>query len=155
MGTARCPLPGQPLPRQPSPKQPLPGQPLCGQPLCGQPLPVDPYFESLGQKNGNPGIRNIQSLDQKYSIPGSDIKNGWIRKNGSLDQNYRISSETCFGHEMSLESVSVADFWCKMHSATSPIDLDGFRGDPGDPEIPESIAFSGLLGSLLGLCPRS
>ena len=36
---------------------------------------------------------------------------------------------------MGLGEAIWADFWWKMHSATSPIDLDRFRPDPTDPEI--------------------
>ena len=60
-------------------------------------------------------------------------------------------SETCNltffqkenGHEMGLDEVYGADFWWKIHSATSPIDLAGFRGDPGRPKNPESLVFEG------------
>ena len=38
---------------------------------------------------------------------------------------------------MALEWVYGADFWCIRHSATSPIFLEGFRLDPGNPENPK------------------
>ena len=57
-----------------------------------------------------------------------------------------IIQRNCFGHELSIEWVSVADFWCKTHSATSPIDLDGFGGDPGGPKNPESLVFAAVGG---------
>ena len=32
-----------------------------------------------------------------------------------------------FVHEMGSYEASGADFWCKMHCASNPVDLDGFR----------------------------
>ena len=52
---------------------------------------------------------------------------------------------------MGLGEAVWADFCSKMHSKTSPIDLDRFRGDPGDPEIPESVVFVAAVGVSAGL----
>ena len=38
---------------------------------------------------------------------------------------------------MGLGEAVWADFLSNIHSKTSPIDLDRFRGDPGDPKIPK------------------
>ncbi len=35
----------------------------------------------------------------------------------------RYSLEKLFGHEMALEEVSEADFWCNLHNFSSLIDL--------------------------------
>ena len=36
---------------------------------------------------------------------------------------------------MALGEAFWVDFWRKLNSETSPIDLDGFRSDPDDPKI--------------------
>ena len=45
---------------------------------------------------------------------------------------------------MALDEASGADVWWKMHSATSPIDLDRFRRDPTEPKI-QKIRFCASL----------
>ena len=48
---------------------------------------------------------------------------------------------------MGLDEVSGADFWLKINSAPSPIDLDGFRRDL---EIPKKSSISTAMRSEVG-----
>ena len=41
------------------------------------------------------------------------------------------------GHELGLGEAFWADFWWKINSSTSPIDLDRFGIDLGDPKNPD------------------
>ena len=38
-----------------------------------------------------------------------------------------------------------ADFWCKINSKTSLIDLDRFRSDPVDPKISQKLQTKTML----------
>ena len=54
-------------------------------------------------------------------------------KTGPLQVAMRLETKT--GHERGLGEAVWADFWWKINSKTSRIDLEGFRPDPADPKI--------------------
>ena len=57
-------------------------------------------------------------------------------------------NQTENGHELGLGEAVWADFWCNNDISTSPIDLDRFQLDPGDPKIPKILDFSPRRPSL-------
>ena len=54
-----------------------------------------------------------------------------------INNFYANSVWTENGHKMGLGEAVWSDCWSKMNCKASPIDLDGFRGDPGHPKTPK------------------
>ena len=50
---------------------------------------------------------------------------------------------------MALGEAVWADFWCKINSATSPIDLGRFHGDLTTPKIQKILENPGSIESLV------
>ena len=76
-------------------------------------VPTSPPPPRGGDEEGGP--RAGSALNQlRPSLPP------WVPE-GSL-------AGVCLRHEMALELVCRADFWCNRHCRTSPVDLEGFWG---------------------------
>ena len=67
--------------------------------------------------------------DKKVQPSGETLDFSYFCRTGG----FSLETENC--HETALGEAFWADFWCKINSATSPIDLDRFRSDLDDPKI--------------------
>ena len=67
--------------------------------------------------------------NKKVQPSGETLEISYFCRRGG----FSFETENC--HETALGEAFGADFWCKINSATSPIDLDRFRSDLDDPKI--------------------